>query len=197
MTLDTNAIWEAYRNSLRQFIHTRISNEHEADDILQEVFIKIHHYLPGLKDEEKLIAWIYQITRHTIVDYYRKRDKRKEDPVDISQDHTVFKKCDQVDDDNLNAIVAGWLRELMQQLPEIYREALILTEFKNLTQKEMANKLGISISGAKSRVQRARKKLKQLLLDCCHLEMDLLGNVLDYHINKGNCSCQEILNKSE
>ena len=58
--------------------------------------------------------------------------------------------------------------------------ALVLTEFEGLTQVEMAEELGLSVSGAKSRVQRARAMLRDDLLECCHFEFDRLGHVIDY-----------------
>jgi RNA polymerase sigma-70 factor (ECF subfamily) len=72
------------------------------------------------------------------------------------------------------------IQEMIDDLPADYRQALILTEYEGLTQKELAQRLGISLSGAKSRVQRAREKLKIMLLNCCHFEFDRLGRVVDY-----------------
>ena len=69
---------------------------------------------------------------------------------------------------------------MVESLPDDYRQALLLTEYEGLTQRELAERLGLSVSGAKSRVQRAREKLKEMLLDCCHFEFDRLGRVIDY-----------------
>ena len=76
---------------------------------------------------------------------------------------------------------------MINSLPEKYKQALILTEFQNLTQKELAERMGLSVSGAKSRVQRARIKLKELLLGCCSLEFDHYGNVIDYEHKCSDC----------
>ncbi|HAH00091.1 MAG TPA: RNA polymerase subunit sigma-24, partial [Ktedonobacter sp.] len=62
------------------------------------------------------------------------------------------------------------IKTMVDSLPNDYREALYLTEYEGLTQRELADRLGLSFSGAKSRVQRAREKLKVMLLDCCHFE---------------------------
>ena len=70
---------------------------------------------------------------------------------------------------------------MIEGLPVKHREALKLTEYEGMTQKELAAKLGISISGAKSRVQRARAMLKDALMQCCHFELDRYGTVIDYH----------------
>jgi RNA polymerase sigma-70 factor (ECF subfamily) len=90
--------------------------------------------------------------------------------------------------------VASWLDPMMALLPEEDREVLRRADLEGLTQKELAARLGLSVTGAKSRVQRARKRLKEVLLGCCHVEMDRRGNAIDY-TRKGRdcgpcrCSC--------
>jgi RNA polymerase sigma-70 factor, ECF subfamily len=83
------------------------------------------------------------------------------------------------------------VKAMVDSLPDTYREALILTEYEGLTQRELAERLGLSLSGAKSRVQRAREKLKAMLLDCCHFEFDRLGKIIDYQPNCTCCTNQE------
>ncbi len=76
--------------------------------------------------------------------------------------------------------LAQCLTPLIEQLPEHYRAALELSELQGLTQQETAGRLGISLSGAKSRVQRARAKLEELVHQCCRIELDHRGSVVDY-----------------
>ncbi|MCY9666542.1 hypothetical protein M5X11_16625 [Paenibacillus alginolyticus] len=80
---------------------------------------------------------------------------------------------------NLNNLVSGWLTCIAQALDEKYREAILLTELGVFTQKQLAERLGISVSGAKSRVQRGREKIKEMLLACCHIERDELGKIVE------------------
>ena len=88
--------------------------------------------------------------------------------------------------------VIACLRPMIDDLPENYRQAIVLTEYEGLTQKEISQKLGLSLSGAKSRVQRAREKLKGTLLACCHFDFDRLGNILDYQPKEQTCRyCSE------
>ncbi|RXT03952.1 RNA polymerase sigma factor SigZ [Ammoniphilus sp. CFH 90114] len=188
-------VWQDFRNILKQFIKSRVSNEQDTDDILQEVFIKIHHHLPNLKEEDKLRSWVFQITRNTIIDFYRSRGKNQFELLVVEIEDKLIDKNSLPADGNKNEIVSSWLKDLTEQLPENDREALLHTEYGNLTQRELAAKLGISLSGAKSRVQRGREKLKHILLECCHLEFDNQGNILDYEVNKANCSCKEIRDK--
>jgi RNA polymerase sigma-70 factor, ECF subfamily len=182
LPISTEEIWKEFSDRLKQFILYRVHSEHDADDILQDVFCKIHKNINQLKDDNTLQAWIYQITRNTIIDYYRH--------------HKVMVELSQVPQEKLSEPVtsletpkemASCLKLMIDQLPEKYRQALTLTEFEGLTQKELAIKLGTSLSGAKSRVQRARKKLKETLLDSCQFEFDRLGNILDYQPKKA-CS---------
>jgi RNA polymerase sigma-70 factor (ECF subfamily) len=72
-------------------------------------------------------------------------------------------------------------------LKPAYRDALLLTEWEGLTQFEMGKRLGLSPSGAKSRVQRARDQLKNLLLDCCRFELDHRGNIIEMTPRKNKC----------
>ena len=72
------------------------------------------------------------------------------------------------------------LTRMVGLLPDPYREAMQLADFDGLTQQEVADRMRISLSGAKSRVQRARQQLREMLLDCCKVERDARGNVFDY-----------------
>ena len=77
----------------------------------------------------------------------------------------------------------------VNKLPPKYKEALTLTEFENYSQNELAEHLGISYSGAKSRVQRAKVKLKKLFEDCCNISYDKYGNIIEYHSRNPKKSC--------
>jgi RNA polymerase sigma-70 factor (ECF subfamily) len=141
---------------------------------------------------DRLESWIYQIARNCIMDYYRSR--RRIVPLGELGDEEGYSEAaapamdlsardlvapDAFDED-ISQNLARDIHEIVQALPEPYREALILTEYQGLTQKEMAERLGISLSGAKSRVQRARQKVKDALMTCCHFEFDARGLVYDY-----------------
>src|SRR6202051_4350002 len=67
----TEQLWDAFHEPLQQFIRRRVSNEATAEDVLQDVFLKIHQRVETLKDVKKLESWIYQITRNPIIDSYR------------------------------------------------------------------------------------------------------------------------------
>ena len=161
-------IWDEFNEKLRLFILKRVPDEAIAEDILQEVFLKIHTNMESLRDKTKLQSWIYQVTRNAIVDYYRNRKP-------AAQVTEQMAAPEDTTDDKSVAEISECIQALIDELPEGYREALYLTQYQGLTQKEMGERLGLSPSGAKSRVQRAREKLKELLLCHCHHQLDDLG----------------------
>lgn len=182
MAISTDQIWQEFSDRLKLFILRRIRSEHDAEDILQDVFWKIHNNIDTLKQGDKLEPWIFQITRNTIIDYYRHQDKAPSDISEIPDQEVEPVVAEDTPED-----VVACLKPMIDDLPENYRQAIILTEYEGLTQKEMSQRLELSLSGAKSRVQRAREKLKGTLLACCHFEFDRLGNILDYQLKEQTC----------
>nr|WP_206702748.1 RNA polymerase sigma factor SigZ [Bacillus sonorensis] len=170
-------LWNRYHEPLKKFIASRVRDQSMVDDILQIVFMKIQIHLPGLKDEQSIRGWIYRIARNSIIDFYR-----TERSIDQLPDHIEF--SDEADEENFTKEAAACIRSSIKKLPEKYRVALELTEIQGLSQKDLCEKMDISYSGAKSRVQRGREKLKQLMMRCCHIESDRYGNIIDFRIMK-------------
>lgn len=174
-------MWNNYNIKLKNYIKKRVHNRQDADDILQNVFCKISSNIINLNETDKFQAWMYTIARNSIIDFYRKQ--KTEYVYDLSDD--IIEKV--ADESNENEEIAQCVKSMIVDLPEKYKEAIILTEFQNLTQKELGERAGLSESGAKSRVQRARIKLKNTLLDCCQLEFDGFGNIVNYSHKSDNC----------
>jgi len=182
VSLTTERVWEQFNTKLKLFILKRVPEEQSAEDILQDVFLKIHARIDTLRDEEKLQSWMYQIARNAVADYYR------EQRVTVELTEALLLPEEPLVDDDIVKDLIPSIKAMVDSLPDEYREALILTEYEGLTQRELAERLGLSFSGAKSRVQRAREKLRVMLLDCCHFEFDRLGKVIDYEPKCGCCS---------
>lgn len=178
----TAEIWEEFGDSLRDFIRRRVNDPQDAEDILQEVFLKIHAHIHTLQDNDRLVPWLYQVARNTLIDYYRKQRPMLE----ISE--MYLDGAQQVDEDPAAQLAAG-LRDFLACLPAEYRQALVLTELEGLKQAELAGRTGLSLSGAKSRVQRGREMLRQALLECCHFEFDRRRHIRDY-IPRQDCCDQ-------
>ncbi len=147
MILSTEEIWEQFSDRLRLFILKRVQDEHDADDILQDVFAKIHANLPNLKGQEKVTAWVHQITRNSIIDYYRRRGKVGAQTSDIPEDIPEDLASKDAAED-----IASCLKPMIDDLPEKYKQAITLNEYDGLSQREISEQLGMTFSGAKSRV---------------------------------------------
>ena len=189
MLTTTEQVWDAFHAPLQQFIRRRISDEHTAEDVLQDVFLKIHQHMETLKEVRKLESWIYQITRNAIIDSYR--GSRSTTTLEAAE---VLDMPEELPDDDVVSELLPCVRAMVKSLPELDRQALVLTEYQGLTQKELAERLGLSFSGAKSRVQRAREKLKQQLLECCHFELDRRGHIIDYQPRCHSCETADCCN---
>lgn len=178
-------VWKSLSSGLKTFIIARVRNENDADDILQDVYIKIHENIDTLKDKSKLQQWIYQISRNLIIDYFRKTGRQLKNNKEMElliPESTVPGKF-------MNEAISDMIK-MMDKLPPEYCEALCLTELEGMSQKAYARMAGLSYSGAKSRVQRARAMLKDLLMRCCHYHFDKYGTVLAIH-PAGCCCCKQ------
>ncbi|MBI5540225.1 MAG: RNA polymerase sigma factor SigZ [Bacteroidia bacterium] len=170
-----------FQNELKQFISRKVKNSDDVNDILQDVLLKIHINYSKIRKKESLKSWLYQITRNTIIDYYLKKKKLTV----IISDTIIYDFEDYSED---KSEIVDCLQPFIAQLPNKYKEALLQTDLGKLSQKEFAEKTGLSYSGAKSVVQRARAKLKKLFEQCCQIEVDIYGNILEYQKNK-SCPC--------
>ena len=170
--------WQQLYPALRRFVVQRIPDESTALDVLQTAFLKILSYKDQLREEKKVNAWVYQIIRNVIIDHYRAENKTKQLGLEMT------KQEEEMDIENRHEEFAQCIPGMLDSLPEKYKTALVLTELKGLSQKELAEQLGITYSGAKSRVQRGRKMLKEAILACCEVKVDTYGNVVDYNKRK-------------
>jgi RNA polymerase sigma-70 factor (ECF subfamily) len=192
--MNTEQVWAELHTGITAFVRRRVRNPADADDIVQRVFLQVHRGLAGLRDDERLHGWIYRAARNAIVDHYRAAAPRREvtsgDAIDIADAADVHAPGSGDPDDERAAMreLAGCVRPLLEQLSADDSEALRLTDLDGLTQSEAARRLNLSVSGMKSRVQRARVRLKGVLDECCRLQFDARGAVRDYEQRAG-ASC--------
>jgi RNA polymerase sigma-70 factor, ECF subfamily len=164
----TTAPWSFFENELKGFVFKRVKDKALTEDIVHDVFIKVQDKIGQLHEPQKATGWIYQITRNMIIDHFRKQSKQ----IDVSEMNG------HEDVLNFNECVENTLRKLLLTLPLKYREALQMAELENLSQIEIAKRLGVSYSGAKSRVQRARQMLKEKLHEALIIKTDAYGNIV-------------------
>jgi RNA polymerase sigma-70 factor (ECF subfamily) len=172
-------IWEAQRSELYGFVLKRVRDEAAAEDIVHDVLVKAYERRETLKEPGKLRPWLFQITRNAMIDHYRAQRPAEALPEDLIVEDTE-------DGESTERELARCLMPLLDGLPEPYRDALRLAEVEGSPQREVASRLGLSLSGAKSRVQRGRRLLRSALFSCCSVEMDRRGGVMSYE-SRGEC----------
>lgn len=167
-------IWEQFNAELKRFICRKVGHDDDhCEDILQELYLKIFINIGKVSEARNIRSYVFQMAHNAVMDHYRRTihnaplaDKQLSEP---GGEEMLLKT---------EYHLAECLRPMINTLPEIYRQALILVELEGLTQKEFAERTGISLSGAKSRVQRAREKLKEEIMRCCEYEFDKYGNIV-------------------
>lgn len=183
--VSTEAVWTHLGEDLQRFIRRRVADDHVADDLLQETFVRIHRNIGQLTDADRLSGWVYRIARNVIHDEYRRsgRDVLPLDGIDASVAPEPA--------DRSACHPDRWWTELTSQLPDEYRTAVELAEIHGLSQREIATRLGLSLSGAKSRVQRGRVMLRELLNQCCAFQFDRRGNLMDVEPRPDRTVCRD------
>jgi RNA polymerase sigma-70 factor (ECF subfamily) len=187
--VDAATLWADFGPPLRRFLARRVPPGLEADDLLQDVFVRVVRKLGSLRDTGRPEAWLYQIARNALRDALRLRARRDErtDAVDgdLPDGH------DAVDQRQAESELAPCLTGMVGRLTEPYRTAITLTSLQGVTQADAARLTGISVSGMKSRVQRGREQLRHMLVDCCAVALDVRGGVSDFHPReRGSCGAR-------
>ncbi len=176
----TEIIWKEFHDKLLAFIKSKVHDPFSAEDILQDVFVKIISHLDTFEGRGKIESWIYRITRNTIVDHYRNNKKHI-----ISPDVLINFQISSIE--KMQAELASCLIPMIRQLPDKYRIAIQLSEIEGKTQKEIAIQENLTLSGAKSRVQRGRVLLKKVLQKNCQLEENSKNQITDMSPVKKKC----------
>jgi RNA polymerase sigma-70 factor (ECF subfamily) len=184
-----DAVWHELHAPLSKFVARRVSDPRDAEDVVQDVMLRIQRHADEIEHVDHLAAWMHQVARNAIVDFYRRRAARREQPTDMTEliERTMDIVSEAPPPADTSGELARCLSPLVARLSETYGEALRLTELGGLTQAEAARQLGLSTSGMKARVQRARAQLRELLLECCEVELDRRGSVTDYEPRPGGC----------
>jgi RNA polymerase sigma-70 factor (ECF subfamily) len=190
---DTQQIWSEFGDRLRAFIARRVDSEADAEDILEDVFLRIHRHAGTVERSERLVSWLFQVTRNAIADFYRNPGRRREllagAPHDLALgEEQAMGRLEDIDDSpETRRELSACLGPMVARLPPLYRDAVGLVDMDGLTQQKAAARAGITVSGMKSRVQRGRQALKGLLDACCHIDLDAGGRVTDYQPRDGGC----------
>ena len=178
--------WQTIDERLRPFVARRVEGAADVDDIVQEVYLRMLRGLPSLRNQERLLPWMFTVARRAVVDHHRQvavapylREELPEPPVE---------EPEPVDDD-LRTALRLCARVWVDDLPPHYREAVTLVELEGLSVAEAAERLGLSSSGVKSRVQRGRAQLRKRFERVCHLALDGRSRVVECDPRVSSCAC--------
>jgi RNA polymerase sigma-70 factor (ECF subfamily) len=172
---EARGAWQELEQRLRPYLARRVASSADIDDLLQDIFVRMHQSLASLRDEERFGGWVYRIARSAIVDRARRRARAPQLVAEVPEPNTPSDAAE----DQLQAELAECVALFVSRLPSPYRSAVTLTELEGLTQKEAAEMLGLSLSGLKSRVQRGRDKLRHMFEECCQVSLDCRGRVIE------------------
>jgi RNA polymerase sigma-70 factor, ECF subfamily len=171
------ACWSAVAGEIRPYVRSRVGSDADADDVMQEVLLRMHRGLAALRDEQRLTSWAFGIARRAIADHGRARGRMAlpTEPAVVDAEFEDEPNTDEASADALTSVIAGFVAAL----PSPYREAVTLTELEGCTHAQAASMLGISLTAMKSRVRRGRQKLRQSLERCCAIELDARNRVVE------------------
>lgn len=168
---------------LRAFVRRRVRDDATADDVTQEVLLKVYRSRAALREGQRLEAWIYRIARTTLVDHFRRQR-----PTEALAESLVEETADERA--NLREAIANSTRGFLEDLPALYREPVRLVEIEGWPLAKVAARMELSVTAVKSRVRRGRAMLKRMLQRCCRFEFDRTGTVIGWERRQARpCQC--------
>lgn len=176
---ELGVVWDEVRAELRAFVARRVSDPQAVEDLVQDVLVRLLATASSRVEIRNPSAWLHRVARNAVIDHYRSR--RPQETLEAALvDPSSWLDAEDPGDRSSARELARCLRPLVDRLPPAYRDALVLTDLDGMTQSAAAAALDLSVSGMKSRVQRARLQLRALLVECCPVEVDRRGAVIDY-----------------
>ena len=172
--------WAEVERHLRPFVARRVDDPADVPDVLQDIYLRVQAGLAGLRETERFGPWVYQVARSALADLARSRARHHPSGIAVAgAAETVAPAVDQ-DEGEAERELATYLVTFAAALPSPYREAIFLTELQEMSQKDAAGMLGISLTAMKSRVRRGRQQIQEMLRACCDIALDARGRVVSY-----------------
>ncbi|MET2985882.1 sigma-70 family RNA polymerase sigma factor [Aureibaculum conchae] len=183
---ETNTIWKTYSDDVQRFILSKTKDETITDDLLQEIFIKVHTKISNVQDLTKIKSWLFTVANNTVMDYFRATKKNH-----VTLDDNIAKK-DIEDFDNQTAdfyehTEHDCLYGIVKSLDKKYRDPLFMSDIQGYKQQEIAEILKLPLPTVKSQIQRARKMIAQGFMDCCGYQLNEKGKLVGEIKSKEDC----------
>jgi RNA polymerase sigma-70 factor (ECF subfamily) len=163
--------WSALQPELRGYLRHRLGNPHDADELLQEVFLKALRQGSQFCAVDNARAWLFQVARNALADKLRLSRELVQLPADDEFAAPSADEPSPVQD------LSQCLPRVLSELSAADRLAITLCDIEGKSQQDLADQLGISLPGAKSRIQRARERLQKRLVEACQVRFDEAGKV--------------------
>jgi RNA polymerase sigma-70 factor (ECF subfamily) len=179
--MNTKLVWETYADDVKRFIFSKTKNKDVTNDLVQEVFIKVHTKITTLQKVELLKSWLFTIAKNTVLDHYRSSQKKvntEQDNIEIVDEDTPILN-EHSEEDCLYGIVT--------KLPKKYRDPLFMSDIKGMKQAVIADVLKLPLPTVKSQIQRARKMIAQGYMNCCGFELNDKGFLVGEIKSKDGC----------
>ena len=164
-----NKAWRLHQAEIRAFLKNRAGSADEADDLMQEVFLKALKQGKNFCTLDNARAWLFQVARNLLIARLRLTREQVPLPDDLYAESAP--EADPVD------LLSQCLPRVLSELSPEDREAITLCDIQGMTQKAYSERLGLSLPAVKSRVQRARRRLRDQLAEACQLTFDKEGKV--------------------
>lgn len=173
---EVSSLWIEYKSGLKYYILKRIKNEDLADELSHEVLMKIYNSCCSGKEIKNIKSWMYQIAHNTVIDYLKSENKFTND---------VTEKFESIEN-NTYEEAEKFVEPLIKLLPDKYALPLLLSDIEGINQIDVSKKMNLSLTATKSRIQRARKLLKEKIIECSNLEINAKGKLISIEI-KADC----------
>ncbi|MCM8569354.1 sigma-70 family RNA polymerase sigma factor [Gramella jeungdoensis] len=173
---DISEQWLEYKDALNNYILKIVKDPDTANSLSHEVLMKVYSSCCSGREIRNIRSWLFQIAYNTCMDYFKKENKNTDLQTEIkeSEEEPVYQEAGE------------FVEPLLGLIPSKYSEPLKLADIRGLKQQEVAEKLDLSLTATKSRIQRARQMLKEKIMECVHIEVDGQGNLMAFNI-KGTC----------
>lgn len=187
MAEPTTEEFSKFIKHLRAYIARRVDAAY-VDDIVGEILLRVATHYEQFNQAGNPLAWLHTVANNLLADHYRRQAAEASALQRLHQEAT--EEEEEVTTDSYQEL-APCLLPMIEALPDTYREALLQTDIRGLTQAESAASQGLSVSGMKSRVQRGRDKLKAALLRCCEVELNRQGRIVGYTPRERRSPCDK------
>ena len=167
-----NRAWQDHSAELRRFLVQRANHASDGEDLLQELFLKALQQDGNFCRIDNPRAWLFHVARNLLID----RLRLTKDQVPLPDDLAAEPDLDVLPVDKLSQCIP----RVLSELAPADREAILLCDLQGMTQQAYAQRLGISLSAAKSRVQRARVRMQAQMVCACQVSFNESGEVCSF-----------------